>query len=128
MAFIKSLFILFFCIYQTQSLANDEINTKKNIAAINKQRIIIKNKKMKKKIWQPITLPSPYYTPEFYNPNELKNIFVTYKKIRDKVERPLEYKAIDTSSSTELNFITHVNSNDNLTDFKISLELEAKFL
>ncbi|BBH52772.1 hypothetical protein [Fluviispira sanaruensis] len=128
MAFIKSLFVLLFCLYQTQSLANEVIITKKNIAAINKQRVFIKSKKIKKKIWQPITLPSPYYTPEFYNPNELKNIFVTYKKISDKVERPLEYKSFDTSKSTELNFITHVDSNINLTDFKISLELEAKFL
>jgi hypothetical protein len=95
-----------------------------NIVEFNKKKKMISNFEMAK--------PSDIYAPEFYNKNELKDLFNFYGKIRSKVERPFEYKKVDMIQGIEMSFsptFTSTNySPTSFSDFVFSIEIKATFL
>ena len=79
-----------------------------------------------------IVEPSKYYTPAFYNKDELKEVFETYETVRTKVENPVEIKKADLVKNMEMSVLPHFKNNSTssatYSNFMFSLEFRAIFL
>jgi hypothetical protein len=79
-----------------------------------------------------IVEPSKFYTPAFYDKNELKEVFETYEVVRAKVENPIELKERNLVKNMEMSILPHFKnmstSSVAYSDFMFSLELRAVFL
>ncbi|KAB8032167.1 hypothetical protein [Fluviispira multicolorata] len=134
MAFFKSIFFIIFCLFQFKLFATEKAYDQKIEHALNKQKSKLRIKKIKTiKMYTKVFVvtPSTYYTPDFYNQNDLNNIFLFVQKVRQKVEKPIQFKEVNLKNNTEMSFATHLdtgNSFESVEDFKVSIEIKAKFL
>ena len=127
----KILYLLFLINIQAFSLNNDASITKISSFQIKK---MLRTKKVNVKKQNRIYLlePSKYFVPNFYDKNELKDLFDTYEFVSEKIKNPIEIKKDDLVKSMEISILPHFNSVSSssvlYSDFIFSLELKAIFL
>lgn len=79
--------------------------------------------------------PSKLYSPDFYDKNELKEVFEVYSVVREKIENPMEAKKVNLLKNMEMSVAPRFKSSltgatiiATYTNFIFSLELKAIFL
>lgn len=69
---------------------------------------------------------------EFYNKNELKDIFDAYARARKKIESPVEIKSVNKAKGTEIaiktQFINTQETNPSIDNLQFQIVFQAKFL
>lgn len=101
-------------------------------ALMNKSSKKYKNNLTLKVKSNEITEPSRIYTPDFYDKNELKDVFEAYSVVRNKIENPIEIKNENLVKNMEMSVSPHFKSTATTsftnTSFMFSVEFKAIFL
>ncbi|APJ03440.1 hypothetical protein [Silvanigrella aquatica] len=79
-----------------------------------------------------IVEPSKLFSPEFYNKDELKEVFTTYEIVRKKVEEPIEFKKTNVVKNIDMSLTPQLRTSSlspgTFADFTFAIEFKAIFL